>query len=306
MWVVAAFILMSVATWEINRILELRINDSDQSRVFGLQIPAILTRFIGSLLPVAIVNYLIIYTIAALVLNVDEQTLKISGILAITFAFRINLFLNTINLIFYLFNKVKETELETEKLRQARLEEEVKSLKDQMNPHFLFNNLNVLSALLIKNSDKANTFLEKFAEVYRYILNKKDKEWVTIQEELELLDAYLFLLEQRFPNALELEVKLGSDLKMAKIIPGTFQLLLENVVKHNCIGAGKPVHVKIDCTDRKKITFQNTLLPKDVHSIEPNGIGLKLISRRYQLLTKESVKISQNNQVFEVELPLID
>jgi LytS/YehU family sensor histidine kinase len=225
--------------------------------------------------------------------------------LGITFSFRINLFLHIINLVFSLFDQFKKKELETERLKKAQLEQEVQLLREQMNPHFLFNNLNVLSALLLKEDKNANEFLEKFAEVYRHVLKVQKTDLISLKEELQLLDAYLYLLHHRFPEALEIDIRIAPSLLQSKIVPMTLQILLENVVKHNQVHASNPIQVRIATEGDKLIKIANKIKPKTVDNISSNGIGLNSIEKRYKLVSSQPIGIRHDDEVFEVELPVI-
>ena len=250
--------------------------------------------------------FAITYIIAKLILSLPPAEFSLPLILALTFGFRINLFLHSINTIFFFLDRYREKQVEAEKLKQAGIQLELQNLKDQLNPHFLFNNLNVLSALLIKkNSVEANEFLEKFSQVYRYILHHKDNDLVHLGDELQFLDAYLFLIQHRFPNAVVVENLIPEEWKKSEIVPVSLQILVENAVKHNSFSTKHPLHIRIAKAKDNYLEVTNTLSRKQVNPSDSNGIGLKLVKDRFLLATKEQVHIKSSDQFFHVFLPLI-
>jgi LytS/YehU family sensor histidine kinase len=218
------------------------------------------------------------------------------------FLFRVNLFLNTINAVVYFNAKYKEKELETEKMRVASLNARYEVLNNQINPHFLFNSLNTLSSLLKSDTDKAEEFLQKLAETYRYVLKNRDNELVSLHDELAFIACYSELLTIRFQNALHIKIEVTAEQQNYFVPPTVLQLLIENVVKHNIFTEKQPVNVVIQSVgDGIKIT--NTLIPKTSKEYS-TGIGLRNIAERYQFFNKK-IKVEQTSESFTVSLPLI-
>ena len=250
--------------------------------------------------------FLIVYGIGELILSLPPADFSLPLILAVTFGFRVNLFLHSINTIFFFLDRYREKQVEAEKLKQVGIQLELQNLKDQLNPHFLFNNLNVLSALLIKkDAEEANEFLEKFSQVYRYILHHKDNDLVRLADELEFLDAYLYLIQHRFPNAVVVENLIPEGSKRFQIVPVSLQILVENAVKHNSFSAKHPLHIRIARGEDNYLEVTNTLSTKEVNPADRNGIGLKLVKDRFLLATKKKVVVQSSEQFFHVFLPLI-
>lgn len=177
------------------------------------------------------------------------------------------------------------------------------SLKNQLDPHFLFNSLNVLSALIEENPEKAQEFTISLSKVYRYVLEQKDKTLISMEEELDFAKLYVSLLQMRFENALIVnfpEEYSGSDLQM---IPLSLQLLLENAIKHNVISNQKPLIIEIFCKENELIV-KNNYQKKEAFGSE-KGIGLQNIISRYTLVTDKNIFIEQNEKEYIVKLPLI-
>lgn len=181
---------------------------------------------------------------------------------------------------------------------------ELQSLKLQLDPHFVFNNLSVLSELILKDQQLGYDFTENFAKVYRYLLINSKKKLVLLQEELQFLDSYLFLLKNRIGDGCDFNIHIdASKLKMS-IPPITLQLLVENALKHNRTEEENPLIVCIYSNDNDELVVSNNLLPliKETHS---TGIGLKNAISRYALLSDRKVTIEENNETFTVKVPLI-
>ena len=197
-------------------------------------------------------------------------------------------------------SKLKEKTFESES-NSAKFE----ALKNQLDPHFLFNSLNVLSAQIDENPEKAQDFTIGLSKIYRYILDQKHKDLVSLSEEIKFAKTYLNLLEMRFENSLHVKIDENISKIEAKIIPLSLQLLLENAIKHNRISEKNPLTIKIFLED-KYLVIKNNLQPK-VESEHPkrNGIGLENIKLRYKMFTEEECKIVKSEHTFAVKLPLL-
>ncbi|MCG8236300.1 sensor histidine kinase [Tenacibaculum finnmarkense] len=185
------------------------------------------------------------------------------------------------------------------KIASAKFE----SLKSQLDPHFLFNSLNVLVSLIGENPKQAEKFTTKLSKVYRYVLEQRNKELIPLEEELKFAKNYMELLQMRFEDAVEFNIPSSVSNPELKIVPLSLQLLLENAVKHNVVSSTKPLEIHIfEAGDFLQI--QNTLHPKE-NIGKSTKIGLKNIVDRYILITEKSVEIKNNNKTFTVSLPLL-
>jgi len=218
------------------------------------------------------------------------------------FVFRINLFLNCINAIYFFNKKYREKSLEAEKLHSLNVEARLGSLHAQMNPHFFFNNLSALSVLIHENVKSADAYLQKLSNIYRYVLKNKDQELVILSDEIDFLNNYIGLLSIRFQNALIFKIDIDKRSLNYFIPPAVLQLLVENVVKHNYFTSSEPIEVIIK-SDEDFILIRNKKQLKDTVEFS-SGIGLQNISDRYKFLGKE-ILLTDDMDIFMVQLPLI-
>lgn len=177
------------------------------------------------------------------------------------------------------------------------------SLKNQIDPHFLFNSLNVLSSLIEENPENAQRFTISLSKIYRYVLEQKDKELVSVEEELAFAKTYMNLLKMRFENSLFYELPQTVSNPEAKVVPLALQLLLENTVKHNVVSEQRPLRIRI-FIEGDYLVIQNDYQKKEVLR-DRQGVGLQNIINRYAILTDREVRIEQNPDTFTVCLPLL-
>lgn len=181
---------------------------------------------------------------------------------------------------------------------------QLKLLQQQVDPHFLFNNLNVLSSLIEKNPKTANEFLNKLAELYRYILQTQNVEVVSVKEELAFAQSYLYLIEQQFGKAYNFDWKVPpAKIDGQMIIPAALQSLLENVVKHNAGNKKEPLQVRVTL-DENFLLVENETRAKS--RMRPtSGSGLQNLTARYAFLTEQPVEIWREENIFKIKLPLL-
>ncbi|MEQ8924252.1 MAG: histidine kinase [Fulvivirga sp.] len=195
----------------------------------------------------------------------------------------------------------KSAAIATEKMRADKFEGQYQSLKNQLNPHFLFNSFNTLSNLVHEDQDKATEFIQKLSKIYRYVLEVQKEELVSLDQELSFLESYIGLQKLRFGDSLVVNI----DVKQKDLLipPLTLQLLLENAIKHNVVSQDRPLNIKIfDHDDR--ITISNNLQPKDVEE-SSTGIGLENIRSQLNYFTNQQLTITKTADEFIVELPLL-
>lgn len=220
-------------------------------------------------------------------------------VLKIAFTF---VFLGTLvsNAIMF-FKNWKEAAVQQEKLKREQLALQYETLKSQVNPHFLFNNLNSLTSLISTNPEKAIDFVKKLSEVYRYVLDQKDHELVALETELKFLESYIFLQKIRFETNLNVQINVNSG--KFKVIPLSVQMLVENAIKHNEISDKNPLVIHIFSNDNDYLNVENQL-QKKVGS-EGSGSGIQNIKDRYEFFTSKKVIISENTENFIVSIPLL-
>lgn len=216
----------------------------------------------------------------------------------------VNLFFHLVNAIFFFFREYRQQWMEAEELRRSSTLAELEMVKSQINPHFLFNNLNVLAGMVIRDNPEANRFIEEFSKVYRYILSNQQKELVELRAELEFIQPYIFLLKKRFEGALDVRVEVDEHQRSRYIVPAALQMLIENAIKHNVVSRQKPLQITIAANGDPRLVVSNNLQPRQV--AEPSSrIGLQNIQRRYAIISGREVEIRRTEEVFEVTLPLL-
>lgn len=201
----------------------------------------------------------------------------------------------------HFFLVYKESLLKEEQYKRDIVTYQYEMLKNQVNPHFLFNSLNVLTSLVESNQQTAVVFIRKLAEMYRYILDAKDKELVPLDEELRLAQTYIYMQQSRFGDSLNIKI---ADMPANKqIVPIALQMLVENAIKHNAISSDRPLSISIYAENGYLICSNN--IQKKSTIADSNAIGLKNIKERYQFLTDKPMEYGEDNGMFIVKLPLI-
>lgn len=205
--------------------------------------------------------------------------------------------------LFHFYKAYKENQLKEQKIIAGTANAQFESLKNQIDPHFLFNSLNVLSSLIEENPENAQRFTTSLSKIYRYVLEQKDKELVTVQEELAFAKTYMNLLKMRFENSITFELPVHLELEDAKVVPLSLQLLLENTIKHNVVSEKKPLHITIYIKDNY-LVVENNLQKKEVLQ-DRKGVGLQNIVSRYAILSERKVLIDDSKETFAVYLPIL-
>lgn len=190
-----------------------------------------------------------------------------------------------------------------EDLRNESLQAQIRALKSQVDPHFLFNNLNTLSSVVHTDPDKAEHFIQQLSKLYRHMLEVQDTTLVTVKEELGLLDAYVYLLKTRFGDNLRVTIDVPEAYHERKIIPFALQIVVENAMKHNVVSAAKPLNVKIEVVQDKIVVTNN--LQRKLHAVPSTGKGLENIKSRVRLIREaEEVESVVTADHFIVLLPI--
>ncbi|MFM7358937.1 MAG: sensor histidine kinase [Sediminibacterium sp.] len=232
--------------------------------------------------------------------GISEEERQISGINAALFT---TIAITAIYEVIYFVEQLKESLTKSELLKRESLRAELNALKTQVNPHFLFNNLNTLCAIIPEDSDKAVQFVEQLSKVYRYILEVRDDKSIPLTEEIKILNAYAFLLSTRFGSNFNLHIQIPESMLRSEVIPFSLQLLVENALKHNIVSKECPLHIDI-LAENNELIVRNNLQKKQLIE-KSTGIGLKNIRNRYSLLTDRLITVTETPQFFTVALPLI-
>ncbi|MDT0295668.1 2TM domain-containing protein [Mesonia ostreae] len=203
----------------------------------------------------------------------------------------------------YFYKVIQENRVTEQKLIAGTASAKFDALKNQLDPHFLFNSLNVLTSLIEENPNAAQDFTTSLSKVYRYVLEQKNKELVAVEEELQFAKRYIGLLKMRFEDSIQFHIPDNLLQPEAKIVPLSLQLLLENAVKHNVVSPNQPLEIVI--TEEKEfLVIKNNLRKKNILG-KSSGFGLQNIQQRYALLTSRKMLIQQDKTTFTVKLPML-
>jgi sensor histidine kinase YesM len=217
---------------------------------------------------------------------------------AVIVTFVISLILHSREFLLYW----RQATIEREKYEKESAIANYENLKNQVNPHFLFNSFNALSNLVYEDQDKAVKFIHQLSAVYRYVLDTREKEVVPINEELQFLRSYLYLQQIRFGDKFTVQISLENS--GAYIAPLALQMLIENAIKHNIVSEENPLTVKV-FQEEEFIVVENNLQKKVILGEPSAGLGLENICRRYEFLSTKKVMISNTGQHFSVKLPML-
>ncbi|WP_396157101.1 2TM domain-containing protein [Flavobacterium sp.] len=204
---------------------------------------------------------------------------------------------------FYFYKAYTENKVKEQKVIAGTASAQFESLKNQIDPHFLFNSLNVLSSLIEENPENAQKFTTSLSKIYRYVLEQKDKELVSVEEELAFAKTYMNLLKMRFENSITFDLPSDYNNPEAKVVPLSLQLLLENTIKHNVVSEQRPLHIKI-YIENNYLIVENNLQKKAILQ-ERKGVGLQNIVNRYGLISERKVLVEETQIEFKVKIPIL-
>lgn len=204
----------------------------------------------------------------------------------------------------YFMNQLRNSVEETEKLKRESLSAELNALKTQVNPHFLFNNLNTLASLIPEDPKLAVDFVKQLSKLYRHILEVKDEQSILLKDELDVMKAYAFLLQTRFGGNLEVKIDVPDAKLNKKVVPLSLQILMENAIKHNIVSSDKPLKINVAAENGKLVVSNNLQKKNQVN--ESTGIGLENIRNRYKLFGNGQVEVVDSGSSFTVSIPLLE
>lgn len=205
--------------------------------------------------------------------------------------------------IIYLIRKQQQVIVENQQLQAENILNQYEVLKNQLNPHMLFNSLNTLRSLVRENQDKAQEYIQELSRVLRYTLQGNESKSVRLKEEMDFVSAYIFLLKMRFEDNLIFDIKIAKELETCYLPPMSIQMLVENAVKHNEISNRRPLTIRIATDETGGLYVSNLIQPK-LTTTSGTGIGLVNLSKRYQLLFRRDITITEDKD-FTVRIPLI-
>ena len=207
-------------------------------------------------------------------------------------------------LIIRLINQKQSVQIENETLKSEALQRQFESLKNQLSPHFLFNSLTALKTLINESPEIAQDYVNNLSKALRYTLQSNEKQLVTLKEEMDFTESYLFLIKMRFDTNLTVVIQTDEKYMIYRLPPLTVQTLVENAVKHNEVSKRKPLTLTIKTTESPSLIVMNTIHEK-ITAEDGTGIGLPNLSKQFQLLLGKDITISHENNEFRVEVPLI-
>lgn len=207
-------------------------------------------------------------------------------------------------LIIRLIYQKQSINLENEKLRREALQSQFESLKNQLSPHFLFNSLTALKTLIREDPETAQTYVNNMSKALRYTLQSNEKQLVTLREEMNFMDSYIYLIKLRFNTNLSVITDIKAEYFAYYLPPLTIQTLVENAIKHNEISKENPLNINIIATEGEKLAVWNNIQEK-ITEEEGSGIGLTNLAKQYQLLIGREITVSKLNNQFRVEVTLM-
>lgn len=215
-----------------------------------------------------------------------------------------------VNIAFYMFLHLlhqsyqnQQVGIELERTKADNLGAQFELLKQQVNPHFLFNSLNTLKYMVESEDEHSVDFILKLSNFYRFTLESRKLDLIRLAEELEILNAYVFLLKARFEEGIDLSIDINSDYDQSLIPPFTLQLLVENCIKHNIVSLDKPLKIKL-YSEKDMLVVENGLQLKTTREIS-TGLGLENINQRYTHLLNKAIEIQVSETLFSIKLPII-
>lgn len=292
------FILTSYIIWQgsVKIISSIRVHQSIRNKIFlKLLVMCFLAAVYGSLvITFSCVLWQSIYLPGFNITSIKRTIFICAGVVIFLTVVYETLFLS------------KERELDfrvLNELDRERLNAELNALKKDLDPHFLFNSLTTLSHLVKNDQDKAYLFIQKLASVYKYFLINRDKDIIPLEEELDFIDNYYFLLKIRFDDHVKVIVSINHYDEQLSILPFTLQTLIENAIKHNAFSETDPLVVNITI-EKASLSVYNSIKPKP-YAADSTKVGLKNLKARYKLISNKDVLIQTQKNKFIVKLPLV-
>ncbi|MGB0522145.1 MAG: sensor histidine kinase [Flammeovirgaceae bacterium] len=249
------------------------------------------------------IAYLDVYGLAGW-LNCPIGDLEVAYYQSCVGSMGVGTFMTVTNLVHHFIRYEKQVEVFQEQLKQSEILSKYESLKNQINPHFLFNSFSVLTSLIYKDQDMAADFTTQLSKIYRYVLENKEKDLVTLKEEVQFIRSFFFLLKIRHAEAMHMNISLSVRTGNTFIPPLALQMLVENAIKHNSFTTERPLYIEIFNDTEGYLVVQNNI-QKRVNPPESTHVGLKNIKERYALHTHEALQIECVNHLFRVRIPML-
>lgn len=222
--------------------------------------------------------------------------------------FRASIFCLTLiifNLFYHSMMQKRDIEQKMNQLSKELMTSKYKSLKSQISPHFLFNSLNTLTSLMYEDRDLASDFVTRLATCYRYILDNREEDLVSLEKELNFLDSFIFMMNVRHENALSIDIDVPKNAGESMVPTLSLQMLMENALKHNYYSKEKPLKIKITTVGKLAIVVKNTLRKRELEE-ESTHLGISNIKKRYSFYSNQEVTVEVKNDYFMVTMPLLN
>ncbi len=294
---IVSFVLISIL-WELLRQINIFLNkkypfERSLSHRITLQL------LLGVIVGILVRSLLYFFGEPYLPFKLDELFMAATWVLYISVTVAVNLGFFTA----YFIHRWKDSHILAERLEKEKSAVQFDNLKNQLNPHFLFNALTSLNSLIFENPALASQFLQQLSKVYRYVLQNKDKNFVSLQTEYDFIKNYISLLETRFQDAVSISVSIQDEIRERALVPVTLQILIENALKHNINDRDKPLKIEIFTMGDYLIVSNNLQLRKLVDT--SNKQGLENLKSLYSFLTEKPVIIEHTDSRFAVKIPLL-
>lgn len=295
-------ILITFLVWEGN----LKLDDWLNQKFPWLKKPGkrILVQLPSSLIYSALTIFLSMLFFDTYVCSIPNTSRGMLMLSSTIIGLMVTLILISVEVGAQFFNNWKSSLIEVEKYKTESAQAQLQNLKEQVNPHFLFNNLSVLSSLVYKDQDKAVDFINQLSKVYRYLLDSRNTELISLQEELTFIKSYIYLLEIRFDTSIRFDIQIPDAYLKYVLPPMALQMLVENTIKHNEVSSEQPLTVSI-VVQNNMLEVKNNLQPR-LQQEESSKTGLNNIRERYKHYTDKKVEVINDTKHFIVRLPLLN
>ena len=237
-------------------------------------------------------------TVLCMILPEDQPT--ISGLAG---TYLIILFIEAVYESFWLYDQWHRSIVEKERLKQEHVQSQLEGLRNQVNPHFLFNSLNTLLGVIEEDPGAAKKYVQHLSNVFRYVLENRNDQLTTLKEELAFIQDYVFLQQERFREALNVDIHVPEEVQRKMIVPLSLQLLFENAVKHNVISSRRPLEIRVTVLEDSLIVQNN--LQRREQTMPSTKVGLANIRDRYRFFTDHPVEVEDGPDFFTVTLPIL-
>jgi two-component system LytT family sensor kinase len=291
-------VIVATILWESLRSLNLFLNKTYPFER-NLTGRIVLQLVCGSIIGIIVRFFIYLWGEPNVPFRLDSLFLAATWALYVIIPVGINLGFFTI----YFLERWKDSIVQAERLEKEKSQVQFDNLRNQLNPHFLFNALTSLNSLIFEDQQLASAFLQQLSKVYRYVLQNKDKNFVLLNTELEFISNYVFLLETRFSKALQINFNINEEAKQKAIVPVTLQILIQNALKHNIVDKDKKLTIDVLTVGDYLIVSNNLQVRKTVET--SNKQGLDNLKSLYAFLTDKEVIVEPTTDRFYVKIPLL-